>query len=182
MSRKVAIFALTLALAAAALPLAAQAPPAAPPADAAAAAAVPPVTPGAPGAEPPGDENMLVEGDVLYKHQGDRDPFTPLVRGTQGATDVIVKPGTTGLSRFTVESCALEAIIRTSAQTVAWFQGPDSKPYKAVVGEKFADGVVIEISYENGEVVVQQELNDPTAIKPYRNLPLKIRNVEGEGQ
>lgn len=178
MSRKVAIWTLALALAAAVLPLAAQAPPpAAPPVAEPASSA-----PGAPVAEPPGDENMLVEGDVLYKHQGDRDPFTPLVRGTQGATDVIVKPGTTGLSRFTVESCALEAIVRTGGKEVAWFQGPDSKPYKAMVGEKFADGVVIEISFENGEVVVQQELNDPTAIKPYRNLPLKIRNVEGEGQ
>ena len=125
---------------------------------------------------------MLVEGDVLYRHQGDRDPFTPLVRGAQGATDVIVKPGTSGLSRFTVESCQLEAIVRSGGVTVAWFQGPDSKPYKALVGEKFADGVVIDISFEGGEVVVQQELNDPTAIKPYRNLPLKIRNVEGEGQ
>lgn len=169
MSRKVAIWTLALALAAAALPLAAQAPAAAP--DTA-----------APGAELPGDDSMLVEGDILYRHQGDRDPFTPLVRGAQGATDVVVKPGSTGLSRFTVESCALEAVVRASNATAAWFQGPDNKPYKAVTGERFADGVVVEISFERGEVVVQQELNDPTAIKPYRNLPLKIRNVEGEGQ
>jgi hypothetical protein len=31
-------------------------------------------------------------------------------------------------------------------------------------------------------VTVQQELNDPTAIKPFRNLVLKIRSQEGEGQ
>ena len=180
MSRRVAIWTLALALAAAALSLVAQAPPApsTPPA-AATEASVPPAGTEGP---VPGDDNMLVEGDVLYRHQGDRDPFTPLVRGTQGTSDVVSKPGDKGLARFTVESCALEAIVRSGGGTAAWFQGPDSKPYKAVVGEHFADGVVIDISFENGEVVVQQELNDPTAIKPYRNLPLKIRNVEGEGQ
>jgi len=173
MSRKTVSWILVLALGLLALGVAAQAPP---------PAAAAPAAPGGEAAAPPGDDNMLVEGEVIYRHIGDRDPFTPLVRGSQGATDVKVKAGTTGLARFTVESCALEAIVRTGGQVVAWFQGPDVKPYKAVVGERFADGVIIDISYEAGEVVVQQELNDPTAIKPYRNLPLKIRSEEGEGQ
>ena len=131
----------------------------------------------------PNDDNMLEEGESLYRHAGERDPFSPLVRGASAEGGLVkVNPGTTGLARFTVESCSLEAIIKTSQGTVAWFQGPDAKPYKATTGEKFADGVVMSISYEDGEVVVQQELNDPTAIKPYRDLPLKIRSQEGEGQ
>lgn len=128
-----------------------------------------------------GDENMLDEGELLYRHAEERDPFSPLVRSSQ-TSDVKVKVGSTGLARYTVESCQMEAIVKTSAGTVAWFQGPDNKPYKAVVGEKFADGVIVEISMKSGEVVVQQELNDPTAIKPYRNLTLKIRNDGGEAQ
>ncbi len=131
----------------------------------------------------PSDDNMLEEGESLYRHTGERDPFSPLVRGATAEGGLVkVNPGTTGLARFTVESCSLEAIIKTSQGTVAWFQGPDAKPYKAATGERFADGVVMSISYEDGEVVVQQELNDPTAIKPYRDLPLKIRSQEGEGQ
>lgn len=129
------------------------------------------------------EDNMLLEGESLYKHRNERDPFTPLVRGAAGAAgEVKVKFGTTGLARFTVESCALEAILDLGGRTVAWFQGPDGKPYKAVTGEHFADGVVLDVSYATGEVVVQQELNDPTAIKPFRNLVLKIRSQEGEGQ
>lgn len=129
------------------------------------------------------EDNMLLEGESLYKHRNERDPFTPLVRGAAGAAgEVKVKFGTTGLARFTVESCALEAILDVGGKTVAWFQGPDGKPYKAVTGEHFADGVVLEVNYATGEVVVQQELNDPTAIKPFRNLVLKIRSQEGEGQ
>lgn len=161
----------------------AQAPPAAPaaPAPAAPPAASAPA-PGPQAVPPPPDDNMLVEGEALYRHQSERDPFTPLIRGTQSGSDVIVKPGDSGLARFTVESCSLEAIIKAPGGTVAWFQGPDAKPYKAAVGERFADGVVVEVSYENGEVVVQQQLNDPNVVKPYRNLPLKIRNQEGEGQ
>lgn len=134
-------------------------------------------------ATPMPEDNLLVEGEALYRHQAERDPFTPLVRsgGLQGP-EVKVRPGTTGLARFTVESCTMEAVLRTQSGTVAWFQGPDSKPYKVVVGERFADGVVLEISYDSGEVTIQQELNDPTAIKPFRNLVLRIRSLEGEGQ
>lgn len=129
------------------------------------------------------EDNLLLEGESLYRHQTERDPFTPLVRGAgaQGS-DVKVRPGLTGLSRFTVESCILEVILKSPQGTVAWFQGPDGKPYKAVAGEHFADGVVLDISYGDGSVTVQQELNDPTAIKPFRNLVLRIRSQEGEGQ
>jgi Tfp pilus assembly protein PilP len=136
---------------------------------------------GSPAAAP--EDNLLMEGESLYRHQADRDPFTPLVRGAVGrGSDVKVRPGATGLSRFTVESCILEAILKTAQGTVAWFQGPDNKPYKATVGEHFADGVVLDVSFGAGEVTVQQELNDPTAIKPFRNLVLRIRSQEGEGQ
>jgi hypothetical protein len=129
------------------------------------------------------EDNMLLEGETLYKHRSERDPFTPLVRGSAGsAGDVKVKFGSTGLARFTVESCALEAIIGSSKSVVAWFQGPDGKPYKAMAGERFADGIVLDVSFANGDVTIQQELNDPTAIKPFRNLVLKIRSQEGEGQ
>jgi hypothetical protein len=139
----------------------------------------------APGAVVPGapvpEDDMLLEGS-LYRHQADRDPFTPLVRSGQRGPEVKVKPGSTGLARFTVDACILEVVIKTPQGTVAWFQGPDNKAYKAAVGERFADGVVLDISYGSGEVTVQQELNDPTAIKPFRNLVLRIRNLEGEGQ
>jgi hypothetical protein len=146
------------------------------PAESPAASSITPAT-------PIPEDNLLVEGEALYRHQAERDPFTPLVRGggLQGP-EVKVRPGTTGLARFTVEACTMEAVLKTQAGTVAWFQGPDSKPYKAVVGERFADGVVLEISYDSGEVTIQQELNDPTAIKPFRNLVLRIRSLEGEGQ
>ena len=137
------------------------------------------ITPTAPMPE----DNLLMEGETLYRHQAERDPFTPLVRsGGLHGPEVKVRPGSTGLARFTVESCMMEAVLKTQAGTVAWFQGPDSKPYKVTVGERFADGVVLDISYDSGEVTIQQELNDPTAIKPFRNLVLRIRSLEGEGQ
>jgi len=146
---------------------------------------IPPLPPPseAPGpATPAPEDNLLMEGESLYRHQAERDPFTPLVRTGALGPEVKMRPGSTGLARFTVESCIFEALIKTPQGTVAWFQGPDNKPYKAAVGERFADGVVLDVSYGSGEVTVQQELNDPTAIKPFRNLVLKIRSLEGEGQ
>ncbi len=178
MSERKVVYAAALLLLALGLAFAllAQTPPPAPPPAA-------PESGTAPAAVSSGDDSMLEEGESLYRHMGERDPFSPLVRGASAEGGLVkVNPGSAGLARFTVESCSLEAIIKTAQGTVAWFQGPDAKPYKAAAGERFADGVVISISYEDGEVVVQQELNDPTAIKPYRDLPLKIRSQEGEGQ
>ena len=131
----------------------------------------------------PMEDNLLLEGESLYRHQAERDPFTPLVRsGGSRGSEVKVRPGSTGLARFTVEACVLEAVLKSGSGVVAWFQGPDSKPYKVAAGERFADGVVLDVSYDSGEVTIQQELTDPTAIKPFRNLVLRIRSLEGEGQ
>lgn len=140
---------------------------------------------GAPGgaAQEP-DDDYLMGGDVLYRHQNERDPFSPLVRtgaGAAGTSDVKVKRGTTGIARFTVEECNLEAILRVGGTVAAWFQGPDNKAYKCLAGERFADGVVLDINFDTGEVTVQQELTDTTAVKPFRNLVLKIRSQVGEG-
>jgi hypothetical protein len=125
-----------------------------------------------------------MEGEVLYRHQNERDPFSPLVRTGAGGittTEVKVKRGTTGIARFTVEECTLEAILRVGGNVIAWFQGPDNKAYKCLAGDRFADGVVLDISFEAGEITIQQELTDTTAVKPFRNLVLKIRSQVGEG-
>lgn len=134
------------------------------------------------------EENMIVEGESYYRHSGERDPFSPLIRSRKGggASGVIVKRGTKGLSQFTIDQCILEAVVKIGDEEIAWFQGPNLKPFKAKVGDVFADGVIIDISYSRGEVIIQQQLDDPTQIKPFRNVSLKIRStsqsLEGEAQ
>jgi len=133
------------------------------------------------------EENMILEGESLYHHGGERDPFSPLIRSNKGiGASVKIHVGTKGISQFTVDQCVLEGVIKVDGEEAAWFQGPNLKPYKAKVGDTFADGVIIDVSYGRGEVIVQQELDDPTAIKPFRNVSLKIRNQsqsqEGEAQ
>lgn len=134
------------------------------------------------------EENMIIEGEMRYKHMGERDPFSPLIKSGKGggASGVKVRYGTKGLTQFTLDQCILEAIVKVGNEEIAWFQGPNLKPYKAKVGDSFADGIIIDISYERGEVIVQQEIDDPTMIKPFRNVSVKIRaqshNVEGEAQ
>lgn len=134
------------------------------------------------------EENMIVEGESYYRYSGERDPFSPLIRSSKGggASGVIIRRGTKGLSQYTVDQCILEAIVKLGDEEVAWFQGPNFKPYRAKIGDVFADGVIIDISYSRGEVIVQQELNDSTQIKPFRNVSLKIRStkqsLEGEAQ
>lgn len=137
-----------------------------------------------PPVEPLAEENMILEGESLYHHTGERDPYSPLIRSKAagGGAPVKVKYGTKGISRFTVENCILEAIVKSADGEVAWFQGPDLKPYKVKSGDSFADGVILDVSYDRGEVIVQQEIDDPTAIKPFRNVSLKIRSQSQEGE
>jgi len=132
------------------------------------------------------EEDLLTEGESLYTQQGKRDPFTPLVvmGGEKPGGKAKVRPKETGIGRFTVESCLLEIIATSPSQgTVAWFQGPDNKAYKVLVGDEFADGKVLSISLEEGEVIVRQELvQDVTEVKPFRDLPLSIRWQGGKGK
>ena len=157
------------------------------PAPAPAAQAAPGVAPPADAGPKPLEDNYLLEGEALYRHQNERDPFIPLVLGTgrAGGQGAVKKrpcpPGQTGLCKYSVEECNLEAILRTPDGVMAWFQGPDTKAYKIVTGERFADGVVLDINYDSGEITIQQEL-ETTDVKPFRNLVLKIRKQEGEGQ
>ncbi len=157
----------------------AQAPPAQAPAPDTAAV---PATPPAPADMT--EEKMTREGESLYHHSTERDPFSPLIRSKTagGGAPVKVKYGTKGISRFTVENCILEGVVKSGDGEFAWFQGPDLKPYKVKSGDTFADGVVLDISWERGEVIVQQEIDDPTAIKPFRNVSLKIRSQSQEGE
>jgi len=155
----------------------AQAPP---PADATPATAAPAPVP----AESLTEENMILEGESLYHHSGERDPFSPLIRSKTagGGAPVKVKYGTKGISRFTVENCILEGVVKNADGEFAWFQGQDMKAYKVKAGDIFADGVVLDVSYDRGEVIVQQEIDDPTAIKPFRNISLRIRSQSQEGE
>lgn len=159
-----------------------QAPPPAAAPDAAAAVPAPSTAPPPP--EAMTEENMILEGESLYHHSGERDPFSPLIRSKTagGGAPVKVKFGTKGVSRFTVENCILEGVVKSQDGEYAWFQGPDLKPYKVKSGDTFADGVVLDISWDRGEVIVQQEIDDPTAIKPFRNVSLKIRSQSQEGE
>jgi hypothetical protein len=156
----------------------------APPAAAAVADTQPGGAPAAGGLEPDETKNILVEGEILYKHLADRDPFSPLVTAKTGKEgEVKNRPKVTGIGRYTTESCNLTAVVKSSKGEVAWFAGPDGKAYKVAVGEEFADGKVTSISYELGRVVVQQELiNDPTHVKPFRDLVLIVRSQGGESK
>jgi hypothetical protein len=182
----------TLAACLAAIPLLAQgagpvkvpAVPAAPSAAAVTTELQPGNAPVPAGLEPDEAKNILVEGEVLYKHLADRDPFSPLVTAKTGkGGEVKSRPKVTGIGRYSTESCNLAAVVKTSKGEVAWFAGPDGKAYKVTVGEEFADGKVTSISYELGRVVVQQELiNDPTHVKPFRDLVLIVRSQGGESK
>lgn len=134
--------------------------------------------------DPEETKSILVEGEILYRHIAERDPFSPLVSAKSSKeSGVRTRFKTTGIGRFTVEACNLSAIVKTAKGEVAYFAGPDGKAYKVATGDEFADGKVTSISYDLGRVVIQQELiNDTTQVKPFRDLVLVVRSQGGESK
>jgi hypothetical protein len=134
--------------------------------------------------DPEETKSILVEGEILYRHIAERDPFSPLVSTkSQKESGVKTRFRATGIGRFTVEACTLSAIVKTAKSEVAYFAGPDGKAYKVALGDEFADGRVTSISYDLGRVVIQQELiNDTTQVKPFRDLVLVVRSQGGESK
>lgn len=132
------------------------------------------------------EENIALEGESNFQHKGSiRDPFIPLVqvKGTastpHGPRGDRGKRGT--LQYFYTEEVLVEGIIKSKEGVTAWFQGTDNKPYKGKVGDSLADGKIIQIDSEHGVVYIQQKVDDPTAVKPFRDIILRLRPERGEG-
>jgi len=93
------------------------------------------------------------EGDAPFRMS--RDPFIPLL-GPRPADGQPVPPGA-GLRRHASDDCDLIIVARWQDESVAWFQTPDGRTHRARVGERFADGKVVAVSYDDREVVVRMD-------------------------
>ncbi len=100
-----------------------------------------------------------------YDPQGRRDPFRSLI-GPAPKLDGSRKPGVPG---FLIDEIKLQGVVRTKQGFVAMVNGPDNKGYLIRIGDKVLDGEVIRITPTG--VVFRQEVNDPTQIERFREVP-----------
>lgn len=177
MSRSLSRFALALLLLSGLSALAfAQAPPPA-------ASPAPPSTPsdppaeggvlGAPSPDTGGiDEILEGEEEVLsgsggfsYDPGNRRDPFKSLLVGTENAT--IRGPRPEGIPGLLIDEIDLLGIWRTPRGYVAQVKA-SNKSYLLREGDQLFDGDVLNIHKD--EVVFKQQVQDPTALKPFREV------------
>lgn len=113
-----------------------------------------------------GEEALFgaTEGYV-YDPAGRRDPFKSLLEVAEAPE--IRGPRPEGVPGLLIDEINLIAIMRTSSGWIAQVQAADKqKSYLLRQGDQLYDGEVVDIKSE--EVVFKQVVQDPTALKPFR--------------
>jgi len=118
-----------------------------------------------------GEEAVLAGAAYSYDPGNRRDPFKSLVVGQN--RQALRGPLPEGLPGLLIDEIDLTGVFKTSrgfvAQVVASNKG---KSYLLREGDQLYDGDVVSIS--QSEVVFKQIVNDPTVIKPFREVVKKL--------
>lgn len=118
-----------------------------------------------------GEDAIFAGGGYTYDPGNRRDPFKsllatrdrPLLRG----------PRPEGIPGLLIDEIDLTGIFLTGDGPVAQIQSTDSsKSYLLRPGDQLYDGDVVNISAN--EVVFKQIVDDPTALKPFREVAKKL--------
>lgn len=120
-----------------------------------------------------GEERVFKGEKFSYDPAGRRDPFRSLLEGMQEEEAPGQRPP--GLAGMMIEELKLEGIVQTSAGILAFVQGRDNLSYILRPGTELYNGTVKEI--EPDKVIFRQQVNDPKALKPYREV---VREIGGQ--
>jgi len=145
------------------------------------------------GGEPPADEpptapsvedtaridEMLEEDEAVlqgivstYDPGSRRDPFRSLLAAAPRPE--LRGPRPEGIAGLLIDEIDLKGIFKTSKGFVAQVQAQnEKKSFLLRPGDQVYDGDVLSI--DSNEVVFRQIVNDPTVIKPFREVVKKLR-------
>ena len=113
-----------------------------------------------------GEEEVLSgSGGFTYDPGNRRDPFKSLLVGTENPT--IRGPRPEGIPGLLIDEIDLLGIWRTPRGYVAQVKA-SNKSYLLREGDQLFDGDVVNIHKD--EVVFKQQVQDPTALKPFREV------------
>lgn len=114
-----------------------------------------------------GEDEVLSGGGYTYDPGGRRDPFKSLRISNQ--SDQSKGPRPEGIPGLLIDEILLSGIIRTRNGYMAQVQSADQqKSYLLKVGDQLFDGDVISIN--SRDVVFKQNVQDRTALKPFREV------------
>lgn len=115
-----------------------------------------------------GEEEVLAGEGYSYDPGMRRDPFLSLLQRTQ-LRDLGDRPRPEGIPGLLIDEIDLKGIFEMGGRHFAQVQTADKeRSYLIEEGEELFDGEVVSIG-EN-EVVFKQMVNDPSIIKPFREV------------
>jgi len=85
-----------------------------------------------------------------------------------------------GMECWLISEVTLNGLLARRTSAIALVGGPEGYGATLRTGDKLYDGEVLSIDPSTGTVVFRQKVNDPTRIKPYRDIEKKL-NVTREG-
>ncbi|MEE2775840.1 MAG: hypothetical protein VYE73_03640 [Acidobacteriota bacterium] len=122
------------------------------------------------------DEEVLEGSGYTYDSEDRRDPFRSLLSVREQPE--ILGPRPDGVAGLLIEEVNVTGVFVTGAGPVAQVQSADkTKSYLVRQGDELYDGDVLTISFtrnESAEVVFRQDVRDPTAPKPFREVVKKL--------
>ena len=118
------------------------------------------------------DEEVLGGSGYAYDPGDRRDPFLSLLRVTEAPE--LQGPRPEGVPGLLIDEIEVTGVFVTPQGAVAQVQAADkAKSYLIHVGDDLYDGSVVAIRFDRGEVaevVFKQDVRDPTAAKPFREV------------
>jgi hypothetical protein len=122
-----------------------------------------------------GEEEVLSgSGNFTYDPGNRRDPFKSLLQGNENAA--VRGPRPEGIPGLLIDEIDLLGIWRTPRGYVAQVRA-SNKSYLLREGDQLFDGDVVNIHKD--EVVFKQQVQDPTALKPFREVVKSLNPPQG---
>jgi Tfp pilus assembly protein PilP len=117
------------------------------------------------------EEEVFEGAGYSYDAGNRRDPFRSLLQAEERPD--LRGPRPEGIAGLLIDEISLTGIFQTPRGWVAQVVSSDQKKsYLIRDGDQLYDGDVVRIN--RGEVVFNQILNDPTALKPFREVTKKL--------
>lgn len=126
------------------------------------------------------EEEMSAEGTFSYRPGNRRDPFLSPHDILQAEITGRVCEGE-GMECWLIQDVTIIGVLSRKSGNVALVIGPDGYGTTLREGDRLYDGEVRRIDSETGHVVFRQKVNDPTRIKPFRDIE-KGLDLDKEGR
>jgi Tfp pilus assembly protein PilP len=124
-------------------------------------------------------EEVSASGKGLTYDPGDRrDPF--ISPSEANKIEDVGKCEGEGVECWLITEVNLVGMLARRSGGVALVIGPEGYGASLKAGDKLYDGEVLRVDASTGTVVFRQKVNDPTRIKPYRDIEKKL-NTTREG-